>query len=293
MFQGTGTALLTPFQEDLSVDYNSLKKLVEDQIAGGVSALIVMGTTGEASVINTDERRKIIETVLEVNNKRAKIIIGTGANDTMKVVALNKIAEEYPVDGVLIVNPYYNKTTQAGLVTHYKYIAERTSLPIMLYNVPSRTGMNVIPETILKIHDECKNIVAVKEACADISQISRLCAEKPASLSVISGNDDQTLPIMAVGGDGVISVFSNAYPAEMTAITDAMLKQDYQKARELNNKYLKMMNSLFVEVSPSPVKYVASLRGLCKNILRLPLVPVTANSEKVLQAEYEKLLERS
>lgn len=291
MFQGTGTALLTPFLEDLSVDYNSLKKLVEDQIAGGVSALIVLGTTGEASVINTDERRKIIETVLEVNNKRAKIIIGTGANDTMKVVALNKIAEEYPVDGVLIVNPYYNKTTQAGLVTHYKYIAERTSLPILLYNVPSRTGMNVLPETILRIHDECKNVVAVKEACADISQISRLCAEKPASLSVISGNDDQTLPIMAVGGDGVISVFSNAYPAEMTAITKAMLKQDYHKARELNNKYLKMMNLLFVEVSPSPVKYVASLCGLCKNTLRLPLVPVTQSSENVLRAEYEKLLE--
>jgi 4-hydroxy-tetrahydrodipicolinate synthase len=291
MFQGTGTALMTPFLDDLSVDYVSLKKLVEDQIAGGISALIVLGTTGEASVINNDERRKIIETVLEVNNKRAKIIIGTGANDTMKVVSLNKIAEEYPVDGVLIVNPYYNKTTQAGLVTHYKYIAERTSLPIILYNVPSRTGMNVLPETILEIHDKCKNVVAVKEACADISQISRLCAEKPASLSVISGNDDQTLPIMAVGGDGVISVFSNAYPAEMTAITSAMLKQDYHKARELNNKYLKMMNLLFVEVSPSPIKYVASLRGLCKNTLRLPLVPVTESSENVLRAEYEKLLE--
>jgi 4-hydroxy-tetrahydrodipicolinate synthase len=292
MFQGTGTALITPFLDDLSVDYVSLKKLVEDQIAGGISALIVLGTTGEASVVNESDRRKIIETVVEVNNKRAKIIVGTGANDTMKVVALNKIAEEFPVDGVLIVNPYYNKTTQAGLVTHYKYIADRTSLPIMLYNVPSRTAMNVLPETILKIHDECKNVVAVKEACADISQIAKLCAQKPASLSVVSGNDDQTLPIMALGGDGVISVFSNAYPAAMTSLTTAMHQQDYDKARKINNTYLKMMNLLFIEASPSPIKYVSSLRGLCKNILRLPLVPVTESSEKVLRAEYELLLEK-
>jgi 4-hydroxy-tetrahydrodipicolinate synthase len=209
----------------------------------------------------------------------------------MKVVLLNKIAEEYPVDGVLIVNPYYNKTTQAGLVTHYKYISERTTLPIMLYNVPSRTAMNILPDTILKIHDECKNVVAVKEACADISQIARLCAQKPATLSVVSGNDDQTLPIMALGGDGVISVFSNAYPAEMTALTTALLNQDYDMARKINNTYLKMMNLLFVETSPSPLKYVASRMGLCKNILRLPLVQVTESSEKVLDAEYEKLLE--
>jgi len=251
----------------------------------------VLGTTGEASVITTEERRKIIETVLEVNNKRAKVIIGTGANDTMKVVALNKIAEEYPVDGVLIVNPYYNKTTQAGLVTHYKYISERTSLPILLYNVPSRTGMNVLPETILKIHDECKNVVAVKEACADISQIAKLCAQKPDSLHVISGNDDQTLPIMSLGGEGVISVFSNAYPAAMSSITSALLQGDYKKGKELHNRYLKMMNLLFVETSPIPLKYVASLRGLCKNIVRLPLVPATEATEKVLRAEHEYLME--
>ena len=292
MFQGTGTALITPFLEDLSVDYASLKKVVEDQLAGGVSALIVLGTTAEASVINENDRRKIIETVVEVNNKRAKIIVGTGSNDTMKVVALNKIAEEFSVDGVLIVNPYYNKTTQAGLVTHYKYIAERTALPIILYNVPSRTAMNVLPDTILKIHDACKNVVAVKEACADISQIAKLCAQKPASLSVISGNDDQTLPIMALGGDGVISVFSNAYPAEMAALTTAMLNKEYDTARAIHNTYLKMMNLLFVETSPSPIKYVASLRGLCKNIVRLPLVPVTEPTEKVLRAEFELLREK-
>jgi len=292
MFQGTGTALITPFFDDLSVDHASLKRLVEDQIANNVSALIVLGTTGEAAVIGNDERRKIIETVVAANNKRAKVIVGTGSNDTMKVVALNKIAEEFPVDGVLVVNPYYNKTTQAGLVAHYKYISERTSLPIMLYNVPSRTGMNVLPETILKIHEECKNVVAVKEACADISQIARLCALKPKSLSVISGNDDQTLPIMALGGDGVISVFSNAYPAEMATITTAMLQKDFDKAREIHEKYLKMMNILFVETSPIPIKYVASLRGLCKNVLRLPLVPVTEAAEKILRTEFEKLQEK-
>ena len=291
MFQGTGTAIITPFLEDLSVDYVSLKRVVEDQIANNVSALVVLGTTGEASVINDDERRKIIETVIETANKRIKIIVGTGSNSTEKVVHLNKIAEAYDIDGVLIVNPYYNKTTQAGLVTHYKYISERTSLPILLYNVPSRTGMNVFPETILRIHDECKNIVGVKEACADISQIARLCAMKPASLAVISGNDDQTLPIMALGGQGVISVFSNVYPKEMSALTSALLKQDYTKGLELHNKYLKMINLLFIETSPAPVKYVASLRGLAKNVLRLPLVPVVASSEKILSDEFNVLRE--
>ena len=172
---------------------------------------------------------------------------------------------------------------------HYKYIAERTQLPIIVYNVPSRTAMNILPETILRIHSVCSNVVAVKEACGDISQIANLIAMKPGSLSILSGNDDQTLPIMALGGVGVISVFSNPFPMQMVAITSAMLSCDLTKARELNNKYLKMMNLLFVETSPMPVKFVCSYFGLCKNIVRLPLKPITENSENIIKKEIEKL----
>jgi 4-hydroxy-tetrahydrodipicolinate synthase len=289
MFQGTGTALITPFDEDLNVDYKALKKLVRFQLDKKVDFLVVLGTTGEAPVIDEDERKKIIDTVIVEVAGKIPIVIGTGSNDTRKVVKLNKIAEDLKADGVLIVNPYYNKGTQSSLIDHYKYIAERTPLPIILYNVPGRTAMNMHPDTILKIHLACPNVAAVKEACGDISQIANLISMKPDSLSVLSGNDDQTLPIMALGGVGVISVFSNPYPLQMTEITKTLLSGDLTKARELNNKYLKMMNLLFIETSPMPVKFVCSYLGLCKNTLRLPLRPITENSANILKMEIERI----
>jgi 4-hydroxy-tetrahydrodipicolinate synthase len=291
MFIGTGTALITPFNEDLSIDYLSLKVLIEDQISNGVNAIIILGTTGESPVIDDEERIKLVDESVSIAAGRIKIIIGTGTNDTKKVVKYNKIAEEYKADGVLIVNPYYNKSTQAGLVEHYKYISERTDKPIILYNVPSRTGMNIFPETVLKIHEACKNIISVKEASGDISQIAKLCAMKPDTLTVLSGNDDQTLPIISLGGKGIISVISNIYPKAMTQLVNLALKDDYQSALEIHNKYLKMMNLLFVETSPIPVKYLASIKGLCKNILRLPLIKATKDAEELLVAEYKNLIE--
>jgi 4-hydroxy-tetrahydrodipicolinate synthase len=289
MFKGTGTALITPFKSDQSVDYEALRKIVHQQLNGGVDALVVIGTTGESPVIEFDERAKIISLVVEEMKRKIPVIVGTGTNNTKKVIELNKQADELKADGVLIVNPYYNKGTQDSLVEHYKFISERTKLPIILYNVPSRTGMNILPETVVRIHKECKNIVAVKEASGNISQIAHLISIKPASLSVISGNDDQTLAIMASGGDGVISVFSNPYPAEMKKITDAVLNNNLKLARELNNKYLSMMNALFVETSPAPVKYVMSKIGLCENVLRLPLVKATAKAEQILDSEMKKM----
>jgi len=289
MFKGTGTALITPFNEDYNVNYDDLKKIIDFQISGGVDAIILLGTTGESPVISIEERRKIIETGIQAAESKIKIIVGTGTNDTKKVTEYNKIAEEYKADGLLIVNPYYNKGTQESLVEHYKYISERTSLPIILYNVPSRTGMNLLPETVVKIHDKCKNVVAVKEASGNISQIAHLFSIKPASLSVLSGNDDQTLPIMALGGDGVISVFSNPYPKEMKQITDAILNNDFENARRLSNKYLKMMNLLFIETSPSPVKLVMYQMSLCKNILRLPLSSVNEKSKRLILNEMKNL----
>ena len=230
MFKGTGTALITPFKKDQSVDINSLRKIVDQQLKGGVDALVVMGTTGESPVIEFDERKVIISHVVEEVKGKVPIIVGTGTNNTKHVVELNKQAEELKADGLLIVNPYYNKGTQDSLVEHYKYISERTKLPIILYNVPSRTAMNINPETVVRIHKECKNVVAVKEASGNISQIAHLISIKPDSLSVLSGNDDQTLAIMASGGDGVISVFSNPYPSEMKKITNALLNNNLKVA---------------------------------------------------------------
>lgn len=289
MFKGTGTALITPFKSDQSVDYEAFRKIVHQQIDGGVDALIVIGTTGESPVIEFEEREKIISLAVEEVKGKIPVIVGTGTNNTKKVIELNKQAEELKADGVLIVNPYYNKGTQDSLVEHYKFISERTKLPIILYNVPSRTGMNILPETAVRIHRECKNVIAIKEASGNISQIAHLISIKPSSLSVYSGNDDQTLPIMALGGDGVISVFSNPYPAEMKKITDAVLNGDLKLAQQLNNKYLSMMNALFVETSPAPVKYVMSKLGLCENVLRLPLVKATAQAEKILDNEMKKM----
>lgn len=285
MFKGVGTALITPFNFDFSVDYNSLKKIVRHQIDNEIDALIVLGTTGESPVIDNDEREKILETIMEINEKKVPVILGTGSNNTKHVAEQNKLAEKYKVDGVLIVNPYYNKGTQPSLIEHYKYISERTSLKIILYNVPSRTGMNILPETVIKIHESCKNVVAIKEASGNISQIAHLFSIKPDSLDVLSGNDDQTLAIMASGGNGVISVFSNPFPKQMKNLVDALLKNDLISAQKFNNKYLSMMNKLFVETSPSPVKYVMSKMNLCQNVLRLPLVKATATAEEILSKE--------
>lgn len=289
MFKGVGTALITPFDKDFNVDYTSLRRICRQQVEGGVDAIVVLGTTGESPVFSIDERKKIIETVIEEVKGKAEIIVGTGTNDTRKVVELNKIAEELKAAAVLIVNPYYNKGTQESLIEHYKYISERTPLPIVLYNVPSRTAMNVLPETIVKIAESCKNVVAVKEACSNISQIANLIAIKPENMAVYSGNDNETLPIMALGAAGVISVFSNAYPKELKKLTNAIADNNFVLARELNKKYISMMNALFVETSPIPVKCVMNKLGLCENILRLPLVPATAKAEKRLDEEMKKL----
>lgn len=287
MFEGVGTALATPFNEDLSIDYGAYKKLIRSQIEGGIDYIIVLGTTGESPVIDEYEREKLIETAQEVSEGKIKIVIGTGSNDTKKVVKLNAIAEKYKSDAVLIVNPYYNKGTQNSLVQHYKYISERTSQPIILYNVPSRTGMNLLPETAITINESCKNVVAIKEASGNISQIAQLLAMKQQSFEVISGNDDQTIPIMALGGVGVISVYANAFPKELKEITTAMQKNDLHEAQVLNQKYLRMMNLLFEETSPSPLKFVLSKLGVCKNILRMPLAPVSKQTENLLLKELE------
>jgi 4-hydroxy-tetrahydrodipicolinate synthase len=288
MFRGVGTALITPFKINYEVDYDALKTIVRYQIAGGVDALIILGTTGEAPVINNYEREKIISTVMETVSERIKVIVGTGTNNTRHVVEMNEQAEKYNIDGVLIVNPYYNKGTQASLIEHYGYIAERTNLPILLYNVPSRTGLNVLPETALDIHERYSNVVGIKEASGNISQIAHLFSIKPDSFSVFSGNDDQTLPILSLGADGEISVFSNAFPSEKVKLIDAVLNDDYDAARDFQCKQAKMVNLLFAETNPSPVKFLMSELGFCKNVLRLPLSKVSSKTQESIREEIKR-----
>ncbi|MGE5363087.1 MAG: 4-hydroxy-tetrahydrodipicolinate synthase [Bacteroidota bacterium] len=289
MILKTATALITPFDDDKSIDYKSLKKLIKFQKDAGVDTIIVLGTTGEAATINDDEREAILDFVTNENAGRAKIVVGTGTNDTMHVVKFNTMAEKYKADGVLIVNPYYNKGTQKSIIEHYKYISERTPLDILLYNVPSRTGMNMLPETVFEIAAQCTNVKGIKEAGGDISQIARLCAGKPDNFDVISGNDDHVIPIMALGGCGVISTFSNVLPAVMTAIVNAMTTKNYEEAADISKRYLAFMNHLFIESNPMPLKYVLSRLGLCRNVLRLPLSGVSASAEKILEEDMKKL----
>jgi 4-hydroxy-tetrahydrodipicolinate synthase len=289
MFKGVGTAMITPFDENEEVDYESLKKFVKFQLTNNIDSLIVLGTTGEAPAIEDDEREKIVDIVLEIVDGKIPVIIGTGTNNVKHVLKYNKMAEKAGADGVLIVTPYYNKSTQKGLVEYYKYIAERTSLPIIIYNVPSRTGINVNPETVIEIHHIANNVIGIKEASSNISQIVELFSIKPDTFSVFSGNDDQVLPIMALGGDGVISVTSNVAPKAIVELTHLLLVNDLPNARRINNNYTFFNKLLFREVNPIPIKYAVSLLGLCKNILRLPLVSGTLETQTLVKKEMERL----
>jgi len=293
MFKGVGTAIITPFKNDLSIDYDSLVNIIDYQIENGVDALIILGTTGEAPVVDDREREDIIDFVTKYVDGKVKIIIGTGTNDTKHLLAHNKLAEKYNVDGVLVVNPYYNKGTQQSLVEHYKFISENTSLPIILYNVPSRTGMNILPETAVEIFKKCKNVKAIKEASGNISQIAKLIAMKPKEFSVLSGNDDQTLPIISLGGDGVITSGGNALPKEMVLLTKAALSNKFDEARIHHNNYVKLLQLLFNETNPIPIKYLMSKLGLCLNTLRLPIIPATEETEQIVSNEFDYLLKNN
>lgn len=288
-FRGTGTALITPFQQNDTLDEKSFEKCLAYQIEQKADACIVLGTTGESPVISFEERARLIEIARCLLKGKMPLIVGTGSNNPSSVIAANEQAKELGVDGILLVNPYYNKSTQDGLVDYFSYIASHVALPIMLYNVPSRTGMNILPETIIKIHQSAPSISAVKEASGDISQIAHLMEIKPDSLSVFSGNDDQTIPIMALGGLGVVSVASNIILKEMKLITNALLQENYIYARRTFFQVLPLLKHLFVETNPIPVKAGAYLLGLCQNIVRRPLVPVTSSLRRQLREDLERL----
>lgn len=287
IFIGAATALITPMCEDGSVNYKRLETLVDEQIKGGIDALVICGTTGEKSTLRYDEHLKVIEKSVIAAKKRVPIIAGTGSNDTVYSVELCEDAEKMGADAFLMVTPYYNKTSQAGLVAHYNYIADRVNKPIILYNVPSRTGVAINPETYKELSKH-PNIVATKEANGDLSSVLKtkyLCGD---DLDIYSGNDDQIVPIMSLGGVGVISVLSNILPKETHDICDAMLKGDLDTAKSLQIKYSGLIEALFCDVNPTPVKEAMNMLGLSVGPCRLPLYPMSEKNRDFLKS---KLLE--
>ncbi|HOO32566.1 MAG TPA: 4-hydroxy-tetrahydrodipicolinate synthase [Thermotogota bacterium] len=292
MFRGTGTAIITPMKridKSIEVDYEALGRFCEFQIENNTDAIIVLGTTGEAPVFCEDERDRIIRTVVETVNGRVPVIAGTGTNNTEKCIDWSLKAEKLGADGLLIVTPYYNKSSQEGLYRHFRTIDEHTGLPSILYNVPSRTGMNLLPETAIRIYKNSRHVCGIKEASGNISQIAELSSLKPEGLMLYSGNDDQVIPLISLGGDGVVSVFSNVFPKEMHELTRYALNGDFEAARGIQNRYLKFIGLLFKDVNPIPVKYAVSQLGWCENLLRLPLIEASEDLQRLIGKELERL----
>lgn len=278
VFKGVGTAIVTPFNDDLTVDYESFGRLLDWQVAEGVNAIVVCGTTGEASTLTDDEHRDCIKFAVERVNGAVPIVAGTGSNDTAYAIDLTKHACEVGADAVLLVTPYYNKATQKGLIKSFSDIADASEKPCILYNVPSRTGCNILPRTALELADH-PNIVGIKEACGNISQIAELAALTRGKLDIYSGNDDQIVPVLSLGGAGVISVLSNILPRKTVEICDKFFEGKVSESAKLQLDLLALVNSLFCEVNPIPAKAAVAAIGYCKNTVRLPLTVMEEENE--------------
>lgn len=287
IFKGSAVALVTPMTQSGEINYYSLKELIDYQIACGTKAIIILGTTGESPTITIDEREKIIKFCVCMVAKRIPVIVGTGSNSTATAIKLTKQAEKLGADGALIVTPYYNKCNQDGLFEHYKKIAGETNLPIILYNVPSRTGVNILPETVLKL-SKIKNIVGLKEASGNLNQISEIISLVNGSFAIYSGDDNLTLPILSLGAVGTISVTANVYPEQMELLCEFALSQDYSNARRINNFLKNANHAMFLDVNPIPVKAYMNLVGFKVGKPRLPL---TEASEK-LKRELKEVIKK-
>lgn len=276
--RGLGVAIVTPFKQDKEIDYDATKRLVEFLIEGGVDYLVVLGTTGESVTLTDKEKKSLVKFVVKQNANRIPIVLGVGGNDTNHVI---KSIEDFDYDGIdalLSVTPYYNKPSQKGLDLHYRAVATASPVPVILYNVPGRTGVNMTAETTLKLAHEVPNIIAVKEASGNLNQISYILRDKPKSFLVISGDDGLTLPQLAMGVDGVISVFGNAFPKEFSKLVKLGLNGDFVEARKLHLKCIEIIDALFVEGSPAGVKAALNIKGIMDNTLRLPLVPISEST---------------
>ena len=284
--KGTGVALVTPFHSDGSIDFNCFKKLIDHVIDGGVEYLVPLGTTGESVTLNKDEKHAVLNFVMEANDGRVPIVLGLGGNNTRDIAEqLNKLDTE-GITAILSVSPYYNKPSQRGIFEHYKTIANNSPLPVILYNVPPRTGSNIEAATTLQLAHEVNNIIGIKEASANMEQCMQIINKKPKDFLVVSGEDNLTLPLIACGFDGVISVVGNAYPREFSDMVRSALQNDFDNARKLHYQLMEITRMLFLEGSPAGIKEVLRLKNICQQHLRLPLVGV---SEK-LQNEMKKLV---
>lgn len=288
IFKGAGVAIVTPMKANGEVDYEQFKKLIEFQIENGTDAIIVCGTTGEASTLTHEEHLDVIKYCVDVVAGRIPVIAGTGSNCTDTAVYLSKEAQMRGADGLLLVSPYYNKATQNGLYAHFKTIAEAVNIPILLYNVPSRTGCNILPETVVRLCKDVENIVGVKEASGNISQIAHLAAISKGAVDIYSGNDDQIVPIMSLGGLGVISVLSNVAPKQTHDICRKFFDGDAAGSCKMQLDALDLCNALFCEVNPIPVKKALSLMGIIEGHMRMPLTEMEpANAERLARAMKE------
>lgn len=285
IFTGAGVAIITPMYENGEVNFDKFGEIVETQIAGGTDAIIVCGTTGEASTLTHEEHLACIKFVVEKVNKRIPVIAGTGSNCTKTAVYLSQEAEKLGADGVLIVSPYYNKATQNGLKKHFVTIANSIKIPVILYNIQGRTGVNILPATIAAIAEEAENVVAVKEASGNISQVAEIAKLTNGKIDIYSGNDDQIIPILSLGGKGVISVLSNVAPKQTHDMCEEYFKGNVEKAREMQLEALDLIHALFCEVNPIPVKAAMNLMGMEVGSLRAPLTEMEeANKPKLQKA---------
>ena len=288
LFEGAGVALITPFKDNGEVNYEKLEELLEEQIAGGTDSIVICGTTGEASTMTHEEHLNVIKYTCEVVNKRIPVVAGTGSNCTETAVYLSKEAEKYGADGLLLVSPYYNKATQNGLIAHFTAVADAVKIPIILYNIPGRTGVTIAPQTIVTLCKNVPNIVGVKEASGNISNIATMLAMADGCVDVYSGNDDQIVPLLSLGGKGVISVLSNVAPAQTHEICASYFRGDVKESARLQLEAIPLINALFCEVNPIPVKAAMNLMGRKVGPLRLPLTEMEpANQERLKKAMEE------
>lgn len=287
IFTGAAVAIITPMNEDGSINYSVLGDIIDNQIENGTDAIVICGTTGEASTMTDEEHLECIRFAVEKTAKRVPVIAGTGSNDTAYAVKLSKEAEEVGADGLLLVTPYYNKTTQKGLIAHFTAVADAVNIPIILYNIPGRTGMNMEVSTIRKLAEH-KNICAVKEASGNISYAARLIAECGDVIDVYSGNDDMIVPLMSLGAKGVISVLSHVIPKETHMMTQYCLENNFAEATKLQIDYLDLINNLFIEVNPIPVKAAMNMMGVNVGSCRLPLVDMSEEHMAALRTSLEK-----
>lgn len=287
MFRGTFTALVTPFR-DGAIDAAAFERLIEAQIAAGITGIVAVGTTGESPTLSHDEREQVIRLAVTIANKRCQVLAGTGSNSTQHAVTDTKLAEKLGVDGALLVAPYYNKPSQEGLFRHFKTIADATSLPIMLYNIPGRCGVDIGPDTVVRLATDCRNIVAIKEASGSVERVSELRRRLPDSFTILSGDDSLTLPFMSVGAAGVVSVASNLFPAEVCALVRAYESGDMKSAEKQQRKMFAIFKDLFVEPNPVPVKTALGWRGVMSSEVRLPLCEMSESNQARLRKTIEE-----